>query len=409
MPPGPAGVSALVGPLRAALDGSGAAIVPVPVVGMTVSQQYVQRLLDATRPDDPDTPLEAEDIAVVVATSGSTGHPRGVLHTSATLQALSDAVNGAGAPQWIAALPLTSMGGLNVLLRAVHCGIEPVALASIGGAVPFTPEMFCVAVEEARRRGPDVRVALVAAQVRRLLADDAGSAALASCNQVLVGAGPVPATTLLAAQRAGVELLRTYGATETAGGCVYDGVPLPGVHLGFEAGTGTAASGEPTSGEIILNGPMVARGYRCDPGLTDERFTIEGYRTGDLGHLMDGRLVITGRMDDVVIVNGVNVSVSAVEEVINDLAPVVTCAVLSLPSHDGDAAEPTLCAVVVLREQSLEFPEALRDAVRQALGAPAVPRRIAVLEELPMLPNGKIDRRTLAAMATSPEGLPWQR
>lgn len=409
MPPGPAGVSALIGPLRAALDGSGAAIVPVPVVGMTVSQQYVQRLLDATRPDDPAAPLEAEDIAVVVATSGSTGHPRGVLHTSATLQALSDAVNGSVTPQWIAALPLTSMGGFNVLLRAMHCGVEPVALASIGGAAPFTPDLFCAAVEEAHRRGHDVRVALVAAQVRRLLADDAGSAALASCNQVLVGAGPVPATTLLAAQRAGIGLTRTYGATETAGGCVYDGVPLPGVHLGFDQATDAAVSQVPTAGEIVLNGPMIARGYRCDPVLTGERFTVQGYRTGDLGHLIDGRLVITGRMDDVVVVNGVNVSLIAIEAVINDLAPVVASAVLSLSSHDGDAAEPTLCAVVVLREQSLEFPEALRDAVRQALGAPAIPRRIAVLDELPMLPNGKVNRRTLAALASSPEGLPWQR
>lgn len=405
MPPGPAGVSALIGPLKAAFEGSGPAIVPVPVVGMTVSQQYVQRLLDATRPDDPEAPLEAEDIAVVVATSGSTGHPRGVLHTSSTLQALSDAVNAAATPQWIAALPLTSMGGLNVLLRAMHCGVEPVALASIGGAVPFTPELFCAAVEEAHRRSSDVRVSLVAAQVRRLLADDAGSAALASCNQVLVGAGPVPGTTLLAAQRADIVLIRTYGATETAGGCVYDGVPLPGVRLGLVSGTPSSQS--PTAGEILLDGPMIARGYRCDPALTLERFTSEGYRTGDLGHVVEGRLIITGRMDDVVIINGVNVSVSAIESVIDDLAPVAACAVLSL-SHEGDAAEPTLGAVLVLREPTVGLAEAVRDAVRQSLGAPAVPRRIAVVDELPMLPNGKIDRRTLAAMATSPGGLPWQ-
>jgi O-succinylbenzoic acid--CoA ligase len=395
--------------LRAALDASGAAIVPVPVVGMTVSQQYVQRLLDATRPDDPDAPLEDDDIAVVVATSGSTGHPRGVLHTADTLQALSNAVNGSSAPQWIAALPLTSMGGLNVLLRAVHCGVEPVAMASIGGAVPFTPGLFCAAVDEARRRGPDVRVALVAAQVRRLLADDAGSAALASCDQVLVGAGPVPATTLLAAQRAGIALIRTYGATETAGGCVYDGMPLPGVRVAFDPGRGTEASRLPTAGEIVLNGPMIARGYRLDPGLTGDRFTSGGYRTGDLGHLAEGRLVVTGRMDDVVIVNGVNVSVSAIEAVIEDLAPIAACAVLSLPGDGGDAAEPILCAAVVPREPFLDLAEVVRDAVRQALGAPAVPRRIAVLDELPMLPNGKIDRRTLAARATSPEGPPWQQ
>lgn len=404
VPAGPAGLSALEGPVRQALDGTGPAIVPVPTTGMTVSQQIIQRVLDATRPDDPAVPLEDDDIALVVPTSGSTGEPRGVLHTAASLQALSEAVNGPGrAPQWIAALPLTSIGGLNVALRAWQAGVSPIALPSIGGAVPFTPGDFAEAVALAAERSDDVRVSLVAAQVRRLLADDAGCQALARCREVLVGAGPVPSGTLQAARDAGIALVRTYGSTETAGGCVFNGRPLPGVVVDIHAGPGCPAGSDSGDGEIIIRGPMLARGYRCQPGLTFQRFTAEGYRTGDLGRMVDDRLVVTGRMDDVVIIAGVNVSVGAVESVIADLPDVEAGAVLSTTASSG---EPELAAYVVPREGPAHLADTIRQAVREALGSPAVPRRIAFLASMPTLPNGKTDRRHLAT--SDVEGLTWQ-
>ncbi len=126
VPPGVAGPAALLPALAAALDGSGPAIAPVPTVTAQVSNDYVMSLLRALLAGESDPPLESDDVAVVMATSGSTGAPRGVLLTAAQLTSLTAVVNGQGArPQWIAALPVTSMGGLNVMVRALAAERPP--------------------------------------------------------------------------------------------------------------------------------------------------------------------------------------------------------------------------------------------------------------------------------------------
>ena len=391
MPPGPAGIDALIEPLRAALDGRGPAIAPVPVTSVTVSDDYVGRLLRALRPDDPDAPLEFDDIAVVLATSGSTGDPRGVLHTAASLTAMTDAVQGGARPQWIVALPVTSMGGFNVLIRALASDHSPIALASIGGAQPFTPADFAAAVERAQT--DDIRVSLVAAQVRRLLGDDAGIEALRTCREVLVGAGPTPDSLVETARALGITLTRTYGATETAGGCVFEGRPLPGVTVRIE-------DGDP--GHVVIDGPMLARGYRCDPVRTAAQFTPTGYRTMDLGTMRDGLLTLHGRIDDVIAINGINVSPGAVERVIAECPDVAGAAIIVLPG-----TEPELAAIVVVREaQPAGLRERLMADVERELGRIAVPRRFATVAQLPLLPNGKLDRARLVREAQE-GGIAW--
>ena len=127
VPSGPAGLDALAGPLRAALEGSGPAITPIPVVSATVSETYVRSLQSATAPGEP---LEDDRTAVVLPTSGSTGNPKGVLLSAAGLTALNPWRDEPAT--WVAAIPLTSAGGLNVLTRALAVGSSHVGIDSLG-------------------------------------------------------------------------------------------------------------------------------------------------------------------------------------------------------------------------------------------------------------------------------------
>lgn len=386
VPPGPEGPARLLPALAAALDGSGPAIAPVPTVSSAVSNDYVMSLLAAVRADDPALPLESADVAVVVATSGSTGAPRGVLLTAAQLTALTGVVNGPGIPQWIAALPVTSMGGLNVIVRALATGREPAVVPSIGGAGPFTDAAFEAAVDVAAATSDDIRVALVPAQVSRLLSSDRGISALQRCTSILVGGAATRPSLRAAAGDLGITLTTTYGATETAGGCVFDGQPLPGVTV--------AADGAP--GVLTIAGPTVALGYRGEPELTRASFGPAGFRTSDLGEIgADGTVTVLGRADDVVIIRGVNVSPLAVERVMADLPDIVAAAAVSTESASGEAR---LHAFIEVRDTAVGAEDAAREEVARRLGRAAAPtvRRVA---RLPHLPNGKVDRRLLQKWA----------
>lgn len=367
---------------------------------MTVSTDAVQRIVDATRPDDAAAPLESDDAAVVLSTSGSTQHPRGVLLSALSLNALSDVVNGASGrgdagaarPQWVAAIPVTSAGGMNVVMRAWAAQREPIALPSIGGATPFTPELFVDAITRARSVTDDVRVSLVSAQARRLLGDDAGTDALRACAQVLVGGGPLDPLAREAAAGAGVQLTATYGATETAGGCVFDGIALPGVSVRIDAPDGE-------QGEVIVAGPTIALGYRMDPVATAARFVDGEFRTGDLGVIENGVLRITGRMDDVIVVNGVSVSVVAVESAAKSVPGVEDAVAVAVPT----SAEPRIVVFVIERMDANagSVDDIVRESVRDQLGSAAVPREVRVLGSFPHLPGGKVDRVALRTAAES--------
>jgi o-succinylbenzoate---CoA ligase len=386
VPPGAEGPARLLPVLAAALDGSGPAIAPIPTVSSSMSNEYVMSLLAAVRVDDPDLPLESADVAMVVTTSGSTGAPRGVQLTAAQLTALTDVVNGPGRPQWIAALPVTSMGGLNVLVRALATGREPVVVPSIGGAGPFTDVAFEAAVDIAGASSDDIRVALVPAQVSRLLSSDRGISALQRCSRILVGGAATRPSVRAAARDLGITLTTTYGATETAGGCVFDGRPLPGVTVTADGGGGP--------GLLTISGPTVALGYRGEPELTRACFGPAGFRTSDLGEVgADGVVSVLGRADDVVIVAGVNVSPLAVERVIADLPDIVAAAVFSPAT-----GEARLHAFVEVRDTASHAEDTARDEVARRLGRAALPvvRRV---DRLPHLPNGKVDRRLLQQWA----------
>lgn len=341
-------------------------------------------------------PLESDDIAVVIATSGSTGSPRGVLLTSAQLTAMTAVVNaprlpaGSQSPLWIVALPVTSMGGMNVLVRSLHTGNDPVCLPSLGGAEPFTPAAFAQAVNVAAARSSDVRVALVPAQVARLLSDESGADALRGCTSILVGGGPMRPSLRQMAAEVGIPVTTTYGATETSGGCVFDGLALPGVVV-----QSLPAGGGP--GRLVISGPCVASGYRGEPELTARSFSGRRFTTTDLGAVdPGGRVTVLGRADDVVVVNGVNISPGAIERVLDDLPDVVAAAVVGIRRAAG---EPELWAFIEVRDGAPDVEKAGIAAVTERLGRAARPRTVRRVSKLPHLPNGKVDRLLLEQWA----------
>ena len=350
--------------VRAALDGTA----PLAVLpeGPPAVVEAARRVL---RPEEPLEP----GADVVVVTSGSTGSGRAVLLSAPALVASAAATHArlGGPGSWLLALPVSAIAGLQVLVRSVVSGATPVALRrgeSLSGAV---------------RRLPDGRryTALVPTQLRRYLDEEPD--ALRAFDAVLVGGAATDAALRARAQDEGVAVVTTYGMTETAGGCVYDGRPLDGVRVRVTDG-------------VELAGPTLALGYRLDPAATDAAFADGWFRTRDAGTLdADGRLTVTGRLDDVVITGGVNVAPPAVEAALREHPDVADAVVFGRP--DATWGQRVIAAVVPTPGATPQLP-VLRDWVKDRLGRPAAPRQLHLLDALPLLHTGKPDRRAVAAL-----------
>ena len=343
--------------LAAALDG-GPAVVP----------EVAPEVLAALRPDEP---LEHDDVALVVPTSGSTGEPKGVLLSAGNLRssALATADRLGGHGQWLLAIPPTHVGGLQVLVRSLLAGTTPVVLPP----GPFEAAAFAEAT--ARLTGARRYVSLVPTQLRRLLAD---AGAVRAYDAVLLGGAAAPAALLDRARAAGVRVVTTYGMSETSGGCVYDGVPLDGVRVRVDGG------------RVRLGGPVVARGYRLRPDLTAAAFDGDVFTTSDLGRLDGGVLTVLGRADDVLVSGGENVAPLAVEAALESHPSVVEAAVTGVPDDEWGTR---VVALVVLREP-LTLGEA-RDHVAAVLPRSWAPRALREVDALPLLASGKLDRAAL--------------
>ncbi|MCW2724351.1 MAG: AMP-dependent synthetase, partial [Frankiales bacterium] len=227
-----------------------------------------------------------------------------------------------------------------------------------------------------------------------LLDEPSAHEALTSYDAVLVGGAATPRPVLERALAAGVRAVTTYGMSETCGGCVYDGRPLDGVRARTD-----------DSGRVLLGGPVVARGYRGRPGLTRVVFPRSGglreFRTDDLGEVRpDGLLWLSGRADDVLVTGGLKVAPAAVEEALAALPGVRECIVVGVP----DAEWGQLVTAVVVAADPLRPPqlEDLRAPVLRTMGAEAVPRRLVVVDALPLRGPGKPDRVAAARLAGAP-------
>lgn len=381
--PGPAGVTALLSHLGPALDGSGPAIAPIPTTSMTVSDEYIGALLRATRPD---APLDDATTAVVLSTSGSTGAPRGVELSAAAVQASADAAAAhlgidVTDAAWVVAIPVTSAGGFNVVARAHLSGRSPQVLPSVAGAMPYRPEQWVDAVRAAVRAAPSSALctSMVPAQLHRVLEDAAAVSALAQFAVILIGGARLSDELRSRAGEAGLRIVRTYGLTETCGGCVYDGRALAGIGLRCSA-----------DGEIEVSGPTLMQRYRLDPEATT-RVLVDGWlHTGDLGRIEDAVLTVDGRRDDIVTVKGTSVALGAVESVLTGLRGIGEVAVIAVDARDG-GHEIVAFATGQIDADSAEA------AVQGALGRAAVPRFLW-LPSLPRLAGGKVDRAALIAL-----------
>jgi len=374
LPPGVDGLAAAWRACERIERGTRPALALVPPADGTVA---TTRVRDAMHLNDPEFDDELDGIATVIATSGSTGRPRGVMFTADAFLALLDGPD----RQWIAALALTSIGGFNVVLRAWRQNRMPIALPSIGGAGSFRAADVTAAIRSARGATP--AISLVPTQLAACLEDPDTTRALADCDPVLVGGAALPAALAQAAADAGITITRTYGSTETRGGCVYDGKPLPGVGI------------EITDDQrIAISGPMLARGYRADPEATRMHFANGLFTSQDLGELSStGELRVLGRVDDVITVTGVNVALGAIEGVVQAMPSVRDCAATVT---DRDQHTPSVHLwVVPMSETAGVDGDAIRDAIRLELGPAAVPKQITVTSELPLLPVGKVDKQAL--------------
>jgi O-succinylbenzoic acid--CoA ligase len=285
---------------------------------------------------------------LVIATSGSTGHPKRVVLSRAAMRAsaLATARRLSGPGTWDLDLPPTYVAGVQVLYRSVA-----------------TP-------------GDRRYLSLVPTQLVRR-ADDPS---LLEYDAVLVGGGPLDPGVRKRAEDFGINVVQSYGMCETCGGCVYDGVALDGVAVKIDA-----------EGEVLLAGPVLFDGYDDDPELTAQVLRDGWLRTNDFGRIdEDGRLQVLGRVDDVVISGGVKVPPVAVAELLLKHPGVQAAEVVGVP----DAEWGERVVAVVVGSASLDE---LRDLVTPRGWAP---RQLVVVDQLPLLGNGKVDRAALRVLAS---------
>jgi O-succinylbenzoic acid--CoA ligase len=294
--------------------------------------------------------------AVVIGTSGTTGAPKEIFLSSHALISSARASNAfVGAKPgdtWSLLLPLTHVAAVNVFVRAFELGTIPVDLRNHSGEYPrvnFT--------------------AIVPTQLFRALnGDDHLLKHLQGAQKVLVGGAALSSAIRNQATAAGINVVTTYGMSETSGGCVYNGEILEGTEV------------EVRGGSIFIRGNILALNLDLSDGW---------FETKDLGEFVDEKLVVIGRSDDVIISGGENLSLNSVESILNESFPGTQCAAFSV--DDPQWGQTLHIAFVGQAEK-----EAIATVLENRIGAFAKPKGIHFVNSLPLLGIGKVDRKRLA-------------
>jgi O-succinylbenzoic acid--CoA ligase len=311
------------------------------------------------------------EIAIVIQTSGSTGVSKEVALSATALLASAQASNkfvgATKGKRWSLLLPLTHIAGINILMRSIELGTEPIDLRNSNGHYPdadFT--------------------AIVPTQLFRAInGDEKLLSHLKSAQAVLVGGGKLSGQLRSDAEELGISLIETYGMTETTGGCIYNGAPLE--NISYELGI---------DNRIKISGNTVASGYLGQDELWRECFDGKWFTTSDIGSLSEGKLQVIERTDDIVVSGGENVSLAAIESEIKSANKQIEVAAFAMQDLEwGNAIHLAVVGQNISEEE-------VRNLLNTRLGSAAKPKEFHYIDRIPLTALGKVDRQALIEMAS---------
>jgi O-succinylbenzoic acid--CoA ligase len=308
------------------------------------------------------------EIAVVVSTSGSTGDAKEVGLSAQALFASAKATNSfldaSKGQLWSLLLPLTHVAGINVLMRSIELGTIPIDARGVTGRYPDADY-----------------TAIVPTQLFRALNGDADLLAhLLTAKSVLVGGAALDNKLREQALTAGINIVESYGMTETCGGCVYSGLPIGDTSVEIN-----------DDGVIKISTSSLATTYLNDVSGWISKLENGYFLTSDLGQISNGRLTVTGRADDVIVTGGENISLTKVEEVIRNTFAGIQCAAFAVTDQQWGQALHLAIAGKVKPEIS-----EINNLLSSQISAAAKLKGFIYLDELPKSALDKVNRQELA-------------